>query len=71
MRALIGFLIGALGLGAITLGLGILYLTYGQVSQREGAAAMGLIFFFTPAGALVGGIAGAILAVLRKRTRAD
>ena len=71
MRAVLGFLIGALALGAITLGLGIVYLSYGQVSQREGAAAMGLVFFVTPAGALIGGIAGAILAVTRKKTKSD
>ena len=71
MRAVLGFLIGALALGAITLGLGIVYLSYGQVSQREGAAAMGLVFFVTPAGALIGGIGGAILAVTRKKTKSD
>jgi hypothetical protein len=66
-RAALGFLIGALVLGAITLGLGIVYLSYGQVSQREGAAAMGLVFFITPAGTLIGGIAGAILAAARRK----
>jgi hypothetical protein len=67
----LGFLIGAPALGAITLGLRILYLSYGQVSQREGAAAMGLVFFVTPAAALIGGVAGAILAALRGKPRPD
>ncbi len=71
MRAVLGFLVGALAVGAITLGLGILYLSYGQVSQREGAAAMGLVFFVTPAAAVIGGIAGAILAALRGKPRSD
>ncbi len=71
MRAGLGFLIGALALGAITLGLGILYLSYGPVSQREGAAAMGLVFFVTPAAALTGGVAGAVLAALRGKPRPD
>ena len=71
MRAVLGFLIGALVLGAITLGLGIAYLSYGQVSQREGAAEIGLVFFVTPAGAMIGGIAGAILAAARRKPGAD
>jgi hypothetical protein len=71
MRAVLGFLIGALSLGAITLGLGIVYLSYGQVSQREEAAAMGLVVFVTPAAALIGGAAGAILAALRGKPRSD
>ena len=71
MRAVLGFLIGALMLGTITLGLGIVYLSYGQVSQREGAAAIGLIFFVTPTEPLIGGIAGAILAAARGKPGAD
>jgi hypothetical protein len=61
--ALAGFVIG----GAVAFGLGLLWLTYGGVSQREGAAAMGVIFFVTPFGAIVGAIAGAVLGFARRR----
>jgi hypothetical protein len=61
MRTVLGFLLGAVGLGAISFGLGLLYLTYGGVSQAEGAAAMGVIFFWVPVGTVLGGIIGAVI----------
>lgn len=51
--ALLWGLIGlVVGYGAI-LGLGIVAFEVFHVSQREGAAAMGLAFFIAPAGAVV------------------
>jgi hypothetical protein len=58
-----GFLLG----GALAFGIGLLWLTYGGVSQREGAAAMGVIFFFTPAGSILGAIVGLMMGLVRRR----
>ncbi len=58
-----GFVLG----GALAFGTGLLWLTYGGVSQREGAAAMGVVFFFTPAGAVLGAIVGLVLGLSRRQ----
>lgn len=60
LRAVLGFLLGAVALG---LGVGIAALTLGEiagVSQAEGAFAMGVAFTLVPLAALAGGVAGAI-----------
>ncbi len=67
MRTVLWMLGGLLAGGALAFGLGLLWLTYGGVSQREGAAAMGVIFFFTPACALLGAILGLVLGLTRAR----
>jgi hypothetical protein len=67
MRYMLWFFAGALLAGAGALAIGILAMDQGWVSNREGAAAMGIVFFITPAGALVGGILGVILAAVRQR----
>lgn len=67
MKAFLWTLGGLVLGGATAFGIGLLWLTYGGVSQREGAAAMGVIFFFTPAGAILGAIAGLILGLARRR----
>jgi len=54
MRIVFGFLIGAVVCGALALGLGIVAMDQGWVSNREGAAAMGIVFFIAPAAAIVG-----------------
>jgi hypothetical protein len=62
------WMLGGLLVGwAIAFGVGLLWLTYGGVSQREGAAAMGVIFFFTPAGAVLGALLGLVLGLTRSR----
>ena len=66
MRIILGFLIGALACGAGALGIGILAMDQGWVSTREGAAAMGIIFFITPVAALLGGIVGAVIGAMRR-----
>lgn len=58
MGALLGFLIG----GAVVLTIGIALPKVVTISQIEGAYAMGLVFFWMPLGAVIGGIAGLILA---------
>jgi biotin transporter BioY len=61
--ALIGLVVG----GAIAFGLGLAWLSFINTDNREGAAAMGVMFFYTPLGAILGAIAGAIYGALRKR----
>jgi hypothetical protein len=67
MRTVLWTIGGLLAGAALAFGTGLLILTYGGVSQREGAAAMGVIFFFTPAGALVGAVLGLVLGLIRRR----
>jgi hypothetical protein len=58
---------------AATLAIGLAAFEIFQVSQREGAAAMGLAFFIAPAGACLAAIVGAIAAAMitsrRERAR--
>lgn len=51
--------------GAVALGLGLLAQEAYGISNFEGAYAMGLIFFWVPAGALLGALAAGIWAALR------
>lgn len=67
MRTFLGFLLGGLIAGALALGIGILAMDQGWVSTREGAAAMGIVFFITPTAALFGAIVGAIIARTTRR----
>jgi hypothetical protein len=66
-------LIGLVGGYAATLGIGIVLMDVLQVSQREGAAAMGLVFVIAPLGACVTAIVAAATAAVvtgrRERTR--
>jgi hypothetical protein len=67
MRIILWALGGLVLGGAIAFGIGLLILTTGSVDQREGGAAMGVIFFFIPAGAILGAIVGTGLGILRRR----
>jgi hypothetical protein len=68
LKVLAGFIIGAIAGAAIALGLCVAAAEIFSISQMEGAYAMGVVFFYMPLGALIGGIIGAIwLAVRRKR----
>ncbi len=60
LRALAGFLLG--GLLALGIGVALPYLI--PISQPEGAYAMGVVFFWVPAGAILGAVAGLIWGVL-------
>lgn len=60
LRALAGFVLG--GLLALGIGLALPYVT--PVSQAEGAYAMGVVFFWVPAGAILGAVAGLAWGVL-------
>ncbi|NUB45313.1 hypothetical protein GEU84_013020 [Fertoebacter nigrum] len=66
MRMLVGFLLGLVVGGVTTMTLGILAGDVFDISQREGAYAMGVAFFYTPVGAVIGGIIGAMLARRRR-----
>jgi hypothetical protein len=59
-----GFLAGA----ALAFGTGLLVLTLGNVSQAEGAAAMGVMFFYTPAGAILGAVVGLVLGLMLRKS---
>lgn len=66
-------LIGLVGGYGAALGLGILAFDLFNVSQREGAAAMGLAFVIAPAVAVVTAVAAAVIAtvVTRRRMRTN
>ncbi len=53
-----GFVLGA----GLTFVIGMALPEVAPISQAEGAYAMGVAFFWTPLGAVIGAIAGAILA---------
>ena len=58
-----GFILGWVG----TSGAALAYGEWAQVSQREGAYAMGAIFFMGPAGGLVGAVLGGFLGARCRR----
>lgn len=58
-----GFVLGA----AAALGLGLLLPMLTPISQREGAYAMGVVFFMMPAGAVVGALIGLAVRLIRGR----
>lgn len=70
LKVLAGFILGVIGGGLIALGLCIAAAWIFDISQAEGAYAMGVAFFYVPAGALIGGIIGAIwMGVRQSRIR--
>lgn len=60
-----GLILGYVG----TVAIGIVLMDVFEVSQREGAAAMGLAFVIGPLGGLVSAVIGAVWAVLATRRR--
>lgn len=69
MRILLGIVLGFI-LGWVATSAAAL--TYGElahVSQREGAFAMGAIFFMGPAGGFVGAIPGGLIGARRRRRK--
>ena len=65
-RGLLGFLLGFLGGAAIALGVCIAAGYLFDISQFEGAYAMGVVFGWMPIGGAVGGIVGAVWAIARR-----
>lgn len=61
--AFIGALAGALG----TILFAVLAAEIFNISQREGAYAMGVAFFWVPTGTILGLVAGIVTAFVRRR----
>ncbi len=61
-RTLLGFFAGLIAGAALALAVCVAAGYLFDISQAEGAYAMGVIFFWMPLGGLVGGIIGAIRA---------
>lgn len=62
MRRLVGAVAGFVVGGAAVLMIGLALPKVVTISQMEGAYAMGLVFFWVPLGAVVGAVAGLIIA---------
>lgn len=58
---LLGFVLGLLGGAAFGLGAGVAWVEFFRTTNFEGYSAMLVFFTFTPIGALLGGVTGAIL----------
>lgn len=67
---IVGGLAGLVAGFIATVAIGLVAFEVFRVSQREGAAAMGLVFFIGPVGAVMGATIGAALAVCLARRRA-
>jgi hypothetical protein len=67
LKVLAGFLIGAIAGAALALALCVAAAEIFSISQMEGAYAMGVVFFYMPLGALIGGIICAIWMAMRRR----
>jgi hypothetical protein len=67
LKMLAAFFIGAIAGAALALGLCLAAQETFNISQMEGAYAMGVVFFYMPLGALVGGIVGAIWMATRRK----
>jgi hypothetical protein len=65
-RAILGGLLGLVAGAVVTFGFGLALAEVFAISQAEGAYAMGLAFFWTPLGAVVGLVAGAVFAARRR-----
>ncbi len=67
MRILLGVVAGFILGWVATSAAALAYGEWAQVSQREGAYAMGAIFFMGPAGGLVGAVLGGFLGARWRR----
>lgn len=67
LRGVGGFVAGAIALGAVTFGMGIALPKIITIPQVEGAHMMHVTFFVTLLGAIVGGFAGAVIALTWRR----
>ncbi|WP_119270526.1 hypothetical protein [Taklimakanibacter deserti] len=70
LRVIAGFLIGAIAGAALALALSIAAAEIFNISQMEGAYAMGVVSFIMPSGAVVGGIIGAVWLAMRRKPKA-
>jgi hypothetical protein len=70
LKVVAGFLLGAIAGAALALALSIAAAEIFNISQMEGAYAMGVASFIMPSGAVVGGIIGAVWLVMRRKPKA-
>ncbi len=61
LLALLGLFLGALGGAALGVGAGLAWVEIFKTSNFEGYSGMLVFFTFMPLGAVIGGIAGALL----------
>ncbi len=67
LKMLAGFLLGAIAGAALALALSLAAQEIFNISQMEGAYAMGVVFFYMPLGAVIGGIIGAAWTAMRRK----
>ena len=70
LRVIAGFLIGAIAGAALALASSIAAAEIFNISQMEGAYAMGVVFLYMPLGAVIGGITGAVWMAMRRKPKA-
>ncbi|WP_029354345.1 hypothetical protein [Bosea sp. 117] len=68
LRSVLGIVLGAIGGGALGLGLCVAAAYLFDISQMEGAYAMAVAFFYVPLGAVLGIVAGLVWAMAGGRT---
>jgi hypothetical protein len=61
LLVVLGLILGALGGAALGIGAGLAWVEIFKTSNFEGYSGMLVFFTFTPVGALIGGIGGALL----------
>lgn len=66
-RAALGGALGFIAGGAATFGSGLAAAELFAISQAEGAYVMGLVFFWVPLGAVIGLVAGVMIALRRRQ----
>lgn len=61
LLALLGLILGALGGAALGIGAGLVWVQFSKAAAFEGDSGWLVFFTFMPAGALIGGLAGAFM----------
>lgn len=61
LLALLGLVLGALGGAALGIAVGLMWVEFAKTAALEGGAGMLVFFTFMPAGALIGGLTGAVM----------
>ena len=64
LLGVLGLMLGALGGAALGIGVGLAWITLFNTSNVEGYSGMLVFFTFMPAGAVIGGLGGALLFVV-------
>jgi hypothetical protein len=64
LLGLLGLMLGALGGAALGIGVGLAWITIFKTTSFEGYSGMLVFLTFMPAGAMIGGLGGALLFVV-------